>query len=147
MPQTQSVVWPDDLYNRIKQREKADGVKFSDVVRNAVELYLGLDPEMVKIAIKYGAALDCDPITVIQNLAIGKIAEWDAQKEFFGPTDRLLDEFVRLDGKTVADSMRSPLMRLAARFYGWIVRQRVRVGFYRFMPEVALIKWVLENSK
>ena len=102
MPQTQSVVWPDDLYNRIKQREKADGVKFSDVVRNAVELYLGLDPEMVKIAIKYGAALDCDPITVIQNLAIGKIAEWDAQKEFFGPTDRLLDEFVRLDGKTVA---------------------------------------------
>jgi hypothetical protein len=38
-------------------------------------------------------------------------------------------------------------MRLAARFYGWIVRQRVRAGFYSMMPEVAVIKWALENSK
>ena len=52
-----------------------------------------------------------------------------------------------LDGKTVADSMRSLPMRLAARLYGWMVRQRVRLGFYGLMPEVALIKWVLENSK
>jgi hypothetical protein len=52
-----------------------------------------------------------------------------------------------LDGKTVADSLRSPLMRLAARLYSWLVRQRVRLRFYDLMPEVALIKWVLENSK
>jgi radical SAM superfamily enzyme YgiQ (UPF0313 family) len=52
-----------------------------------------------------------------------------------------------LDGKTVSESMRSPLMRLAARTYGWIVRQRVRLGFYAFMPEVKLIKWALAYSK
>jgi len=52
-----------------------------------------------------------------------------------------------LDGKTVADSMRSPWMRLAARWYGWVVRQRVKSGFYALMPEVALIKWALANAK
>jgi anaerobic magnesium-protoporphyrin IX monomethyl ester cyclase len=52
-----------------------------------------------------------------------------------------------LDGKTVAESTRSPLVRLAARVYGWIVRQRVRVDFYGLMPEVHLIKWVLANSR
>jgi radical SAM superfamily enzyme YgiQ (UPF0313 family) len=52
-----------------------------------------------------------------------------------------------LDGKTVAESMRSPLMRLVARAYGWIVRQRVRHNFYACMPEVKLIKWALANAK
>lgn len=45
-----------------------------------------------------------------------------------------------LDGKTVAESMRSPLMRLAARAYGWIVRQRVRLHVYACMPKVRLIR-------
>ena len=52
-----------------------------------------------------------------------------------------------LDGKTVVESMRSPLLRLFARIYGWLVRQRVRFNFYGLMPEVALIKWALANSK
>ena len=52
-----------------------------------------------------------------------------------------------LDGKTVAESTRSPLVRLAARAYGWIVRQRVRADFYALMPEVGLIKWALANSR
>jgi radical SAM superfamily enzyme YgiQ (UPF0313 family) len=52
-----------------------------------------------------------------------------------------------LDGKTVAESMASPLARLAARAYGWLVRLRVRAGFYGLMPEVALIKWGLANSR
>jgi hypothetical protein len=43
--------------------------------------------------------------------------------------------------------MRSPLLRLFARIYGWLVRQRVRFDFYGLMPEVALIKWALANSK
>jgi anaerobic magnesium-protoporphyrin IX monomethyl ester cyclase len=51
-----------------------------------------------------------------------------------------------LDGKTVAESTHSPLLRLAARVYGWIVRQRVRMDFYAWMPEVHLIKWALANS-
>ena len=51
-----------------------------------------------------------------------------------------------LDGKTVAESLGSPVMRLAARFYGWIVRLRVALDFYALMPEVALIKWALANS-
>ena len=53
---------------------------------------------------------------------------------------------ISADGKTVAESMRSPLLRLAARAYGWIVRQRVRMNFYGLMPEVRLIKWALANS-
>jgi anaerobic magnesium-protoporphyrin IX monomethyl ester cyclase len=52
-----------------------------------------------------------------------------------------------LDGKTVAESMSSPLMQLAARSYGWWVRLRVALDFYAFMPEVALIKWALANSR
>ncbi len=52
-----------------------------------------------------------------------------------------------LDGKTVAESTPSPLIRLAARIYGWIVRLRVALDFYALMPEVALIKWALANSK
>ena len=52
-----------------------------------------------------------------------------------------------LDGKTVPESTRSPLLRMAARFYGWVVRQRVRLDWYACMPEVALIKWALANSK
>ena len=52
-----------------------------------------------------------------------------------------------LDGKTVAESMRSPLLRLAVRAYGWVVRQRVRLDFYGCMPEVALIKWALAHSR
>jgi anaerobic magnesium-protoporphyrin IX monomethyl ester cyclase len=52
-----------------------------------------------------------------------------------------------LDGKTVAESLRSPLMRLVARAYGWIVRQRIRLDFYALMPEVRLIRWMLANAK
>jgi radical SAM superfamily enzyme YgiQ (UPF0313 family) len=52
-----------------------------------------------------------------------------------------------LDGKTVAESMSSPLARLAARAYGWLVRLRVRADFYGLMPEVGLIKWGLANSR
>ena len=42
--------------------------------------------------------------------------------------------------------MTSPIMRLAARVYGWWVRLRVALDFYAVMPEVALIKWALANS-
>jgi anaerobic magnesium-protoporphyrin IX monomethyl ester cyclase len=52
-----------------------------------------------------------------------------------------------LDGKTVAESSPLPLMRLAMRAYGWVVRQRVRLDFYACMPEVHLIKWALANVK
>ena len=52
-----------------------------------------------------------------------------------------------LDGKTVAESTRSPLLRLAAHVYGWIVRQRVRMDCYAWMPEVHLIQWALANSQ
>jgi len=52
-----------------------------------------------------------------------------------------------LDGKTVAESMRSPLLRLTARVYGWLVRQRVKLDFYALMPEVTLIKWALAHVR
>ncbi len=45
-----------------------------------------------------------------------------------------------LDGKTVADSLPSSWLRLAARAYGRYVRERIRRDLYRFMPEVALIR-------
>ena len=59
--------------------------------------------------------------------------------------DRLIGR--RNDGKTVAESMHSPWMSLAARGYGWIVRQRVRMDFYSYMPEVHLIRWALAHSR
>ena len=47
----------------------------------------------------------------------------------------------------MAESTRSPLVRLAAQVYGRIVRQRVQMDFYGLMPEVHLIKWALANSR
>jgi radical SAM superfamily enzyme YgiQ (UPF0313 family) len=52
-----------------------------------------------------------------------------------------------LDGKTVAESMASPLLRIPAKIYGWWVRARVQLDFYAFMPEVGLIKWALAHAK
>lgn len=52
-----------------------------------------------------------------------------------------------LDGKTVSESMRSPLMRRLASVYGWVVRQRIKRDFYAFMPETAYIKWSLDHAK
>jgi len=52
-----------------------------------------------------------------------------------------------LDGKTVPESTSSWPLRLAARFYGWLVRARISLDFFRAMPEVRLIKWALANSK
>jgi radical SAM superfamily enzyme YgiQ (UPF0313 family) len=52
-----------------------------------------------------------------------------------------------LDGKTVAESMASPLLRIPAKIYGWIVRTRVQLDFYGLMPEVKLIKWALANTR
>jgi hypothetical protein len=52
-----------------------------------------------------------------------------------------------LDGKTVPESIKSPILRLLSRIYGSWVRLRVGLDFYALMPEVELIKWALANSK
>ena len=50
-----------------------------------------------------------------------------------------------LDGKTVPESATKSWFRFAARLYGAVVRLRVRLGFYAFMPEVAAIRWEYDN--
>jgi len=52
-----------------------------------------------------------------------------------------------LDGKTVAESLHSPLLRPLARAYGWVVRQRIRHDWYALMPEVVAIRWLLANAR
>ncbi len=52
-----------------------------------------------------------------------------------------------LDGKTVAESLHAPLLRLVARAYGWVVRQRIRHDWYALMPEVVAIRWLLANAR
>lgn len=94
MPQTQSIAWPDDLYKRIKDREKADGDKFSDVVRTAVEVYLGFDPYFWKIIMGYSERHQLPSHLIIQNMLIKRFAEEAAEDEFHGePQPRELMEF------------------------------------------------------
>jgi hypothetical protein len=50
-----------------------------------------------------------------------------------------------LDGKTVPESATKSWFRLAARLYGAVIRQRARMGFFAFMPEVAAIRWEYDN--
>jgi radical SAM superfamily enzyme YgiQ (UPF0313 family) len=50
-----------------------------------------------------------------------------------------------LDGKTVPESATKSWFRFAARLYGAVVRLRVRLGFFAFMPEVAAIRWEYDN--
>lgn len=52
-----------------------------------------------------------------------------------------------LDGKTIGESSFKWWMRYAAKVYGYVVRARVRTGFYRFMPEVRLIEREYHNSQ
>ena len=52
-----------------------------------------------------------------------------------------------LDGKTIAENAPKLWLRLAARLYGVVVRARVRLGFYAFMPEVRAIRWEYHNSQ
>ena len=52
-----------------------------------------------------------------------------------------------LDGKTIAENAPKLWLRLAARVYGVVVRARVRLGFYAFMPEVRAIRWEYHNSQ
>jgi hypothetical protein len=104
MPKTRSLVFPDDLYRAIKKRAKLEStpdkkVNFSEIVRRAIRFYLGLDPELLRIANRYAAMLDTEPVTVISNMAIDKVAHRDAEIEVFGPTQRHLFEFQKIEGQ------------------------------------------------
>ena len=50
-----------------------------------------------------------------------------------------------LDGKTVPESATRLWFRFAAQLYGAVVRLRVRLGFFGFMPEVEAIRWEYDN--
>ena len=52
-----------------------------------------------------------------------------------------------LDGKTIAENTSKRWFSLASRLYGYVVRARVRLGFFAFMPEVAAIRWEYHNSQ
>ena len=51
-----------------------------------------------------------------------------------------------LDGKTVPESMKSPVMKMATKAYSRLIRMRIKRNFFAFMPEVKLIQWKLENT-
>ena len=84
MSKVQSIAWPDDLYKRIKEKQEAESCRFSDIVRNAVELYVGFDPYFLEIVMGYCERHNLPPHLIIQNMLIRRFAMEAAEDEFHG---------------------------------------------------------------
>jgi hypothetical protein len=98
MSVTKSVVLSKNLDMRISKRAKKEGITLSDLIRDALESYLNIDPGLMKAVLRFAAVLDTHPMIIISNLATSKFAKMNAEREVFGPSNELLDEFFRIDG-------------------------------------------------
>ena len=87
-----TVSYPADLYKAAKTQAAREERNLSDLVREAVDLYLKLDPTLLKTAKRLAAAFKVSPIEVIQNAAIRTFALNDASIEVH---DRALPNLVR----------------------------------------------------
>lgn len=97
MAKTRSVVFSDDFDKAVHNRAKEEDMKLSVFIKHALEAYMGLNPDLMKTAKKWSVALDCEPMTVVNNLAIYRLADLDAKREVYGPTEEVLHEFARSD--------------------------------------------------
>lgn len=95
-----SVIFDDKLNRAAANRSEMEGISFSDLVRKAVMNYLLIDPVLMKKAARLSTGLGVAPIEVVANLATGRLAQMEAEREVWGPTGEVIEEFVTLDGET-----------------------------------------------
>lgn len=102
MSKNTSVVFPNELVEKMAKRAKQEGLSVSDLIRKAVDNYLLIDPVLMKNARRFGVALGFPAITVISNLATGRFAQLEAKREVWGPTYEVIDEFMTtLDSEAI----------------------------------------------
>lgn len=101
MTKIRSVAMPEDLDVRmIKQVKKLD-IPLTEFIRQALEVYLELDPLLLKKAGQLAGALGLSTIDTISHLAMGRLAELKARRKVWGPSHELMQEFVSLDKETL----------------------------------------------
>jgi hypothetical protein len=79
-----SISLSPELHARIQEKVKEEGRPFSEIVKDAVEMYLELDPMLMKSAKRLAMGLGISPTQVIQRFAIRVFAEDQASREVYG---------------------------------------------------------------
>lgn len=79
-----SISLPIELHGRIQKKAKEEGTSPSELIRASMEIYLALDPMLMKSASRLAAGLNMAPIEVIQRFAIRTFAEDQASREILG---------------------------------------------------------------
>jgi hypothetical protein len=85
----------------LKKRASGKHGGDSDFMRTAIESFILIDKKLLNVAGRLAAAIGCNPITVISNFAISKLAQRDAEIEVFGVIDRIYNEIRKVDGVVV----------------------------------------------
>lgn len=99
MPKNKSLIIDDGLDAEISGRAVLDGISYSELLREGAEMYIDIDPYLLKVAKRYAAAMDIKPIMVLANFALGRLAMIEAEKEVMGFSADHMDEFIWIDGK------------------------------------------------
>jgi hypothetical protein len=84
----------------IDKRAGEIGMSRSQFVNMALEMILSFDNELWQRISNYSEGLHIPEWLVIQNMLIKRFAEEAAHIEVWGPSTKMLDEFVNFDGKT-----------------------------------------------
>ncbi len=95
MSKTRTIVIPDDLDAKVTALA-VDGRTYSDIVRDALEMYVEIDQGILRTAKRFAVGLDLHPMHVLSNLAMARVGQLEAQREVFGPTSDLLFEFQKI---------------------------------------------------
>lgn len=83
----------EKILSKVLKYQKKHNLNFSQLVNLALTYYLDFDWDLFEKASRLGAALGCDAMTVIENLAWDRIAYYDQKRISEGPNLGLLDEF------------------------------------------------------
>ncbi len=84
MAQLKSFRFPDELDKRIKARASNEDKSPSELVREALEMFLDFDADLLKSAQRLAGGLGLSPGQVIQNLAVRVFAENEAHRMVYG---------------------------------------------------------------
>jgi len=84
MARTFTISYPDELYEKIQGLAKKQNMTISEAVREAVTMYLKIDPVLLQSAKRLAAGFGIEPIEVMQNMAIRGFAENQAHIDVYG---------------------------------------------------------------
>ncbi len=90
----------DNLAEKMAERAGGEGLTVSGLIRKAVLNYLLIDPVLMNKSRRLAVGLGVTSIEVVANLATGRLAQMEAEREVWGPSGELMEEFYTLDGET-----------------------------------------------